>query len=244
MLISRGQEIAGYEAVTLRKWLRCLTAIPQTSGAFAVDIGITRAEADAILHRLAGESLVRQLAPSEAADGVYSHVDDPSDAPFWINTIEGNAIAKARIGKAMPRSKAEQRLAQFVERVIAYNDDEDRFYDIEWVEVFGSYQRGNDPVGDVDLRALAVRRFGREEHERRRADALSQSGATGGRGLVEQVFAGRCVAQPAKVGLSVELIVIFVHRSFALVRHRQRSRRALISVVIGWVGIHRRACQA
>lgn len=173
--------------MTLRQWLRRLTDVPQTSGAFASDVGLTHGEGDAILRRLADESLVRQLGPGDGSDVGYGHVDDPDGAMFWVTTVDGNALAKARLGRPMPRSRADELLAQLVQRVVEYNADGDRFFDVEWVEVFGSYQRGSDPVGDVDVRALAVRRFDWDEHERRRVEALDRPGVVIGRGLVEQL---------------------------------------------------------
>lgn len=106
----------------------------------------------------------------------YGHISDPTGAPYWRTTVEGNAVAKARIGRPISRVKADQLIAQLLQRVVEYNADEDRFFDIVWMEVFGSYQRGAQQVGDVDLRALSVRRFDWDEHDRRRTEAMNRPG--------------------------------------------------------------------
>jgi len=42
---------------------------------------------------------------------------------LWAATLSGSALAKARIGKPMPRARANGYLAQFLDRVREANDD-------------------------------------------------------------------------------------------------------------------------
>jgi hypothetical protein len=169
VLIERGQVIVGFDAVVLRSWLKELR-FPQSAGVLAGQCAITPAEAEAVLDQLHSAGLVHEVGLTNA--GAYTCEGDPPDVAIWTATVEGNAIAKARIGKRMPRAKAEALLAALVERVGEYNADDDRFYDIEWVEVFGSVARGEVQVGDLDVRALATRRFDGDEFQRRRIAAL------------------------------------------------------------------------
>ena len=120
--------------------------------------------------------------------GAYTCGDDPPDVAIWTATVAGNAIGKARIGKRMPRAKAEALLAALIDRVREYNADDDRFYDIEWVEVFGSFARGESQVGDVDVRALATRRFDGDEFDRRRIAALNVPTTVVPASMMDQVY--------------------------------------------------------
>lgn len=171
MLIERGQIIDGFDAVALRSWLKQLR-VPQSAGVLADECSMTAAEAEAVLEQLHEAGLVHEIGLTDA--GAYTCEGDPPDVEIWTSTVAGNAIAKARIGRPMPRAKAEALLAALVDRVREYNADHDRFYDIEWVEVFGSVARGEMHVGDLDVRALATRRFAGEEFERRWRVALDR----------------------------------------------------------------------
>jgi hypothetical protein len=186
VLIARGQQIAGFEAVTLRGWLKELRA-PRTCGSFATAISLSRAEASRILDQLRAHSLVEQLDEPTSYGGRWSEEGEADDTPVWAATVDGNAISKARIGKKMPRSKADQVLAELIRRIADYNAADDRFYNIEWAEVFGRYQRGDDLVGDIDVHALAVLRFDGDEHERRRVGALRRPDVVVGGRTMDQL---------------------------------------------------------
>jgi hypothetical protein len=162
--------VAGFEAVELRGWLRRLRA-PMTAGVFALECAFDPSRAAAILRDLTAAGFVRDALMDEAPMG-YALADEPRDALMWVNTVVGQALSKARVGKPIPLVRAERVLDGLIERARAYNASDDRFYDVEWIEVFGSVVRGSPTVGDIDVRVLAVRYLDDDEFERRRLELL------------------------------------------------------------------------
>ena len=125
MLIEPGQVIGGFDAVVLRSWMKALQST-QSAGVFAEECALPRQEAERLVEPLCDAGLVEQVN-----QGGYSLVDEPADVAMWTTTVAGNAVAKARIGKRMPLTKAEVMLDAVRARVREYNADEKRFYDIE-----------------------------------------------------------------------------------------------------------------
>jgi hypothetical protein len=79
---------------------------------------------------------------------------------LWhLRSPGGRALAKARIGSAVPRPVAESLLAQVLDRVLAVNDNFAESHIIARVTLFGSLtDPGRKEVGDVDLLVYAHRR--------------------------------------------------------------------------------------
>ncbi len=65
--------------------------------------------------------------------------------------VTGNGLAKARIGKPMPRQKAAQLLDELLDRAATVNADHDSLFSVERIELFGSFaDPDRQEVGDVD----------------------------------------------------------------------------------------------
>lgn len=179
MLIQRSQEILGMPAVTMRGIVSELYRTAYT----------TRALQELAPGGVSGEDLHKRLRadgyiePADPGMPYRLHDDEQnSDAPpvIWTTTVKGSALAKARIGRPMPREKGERLVDELLSRVRAVNESPDGVYWIEWVDLFGSI---TDPdrheLGDVDVHVLAVGRFeGREQQlkERELADRASRDG--------------------------------------------------------------------
>jgi len=69
----------------------------------------------------------------------------------WRNTTLGNSFANATAARPVKRKVAEQRLAEFMERVRHVNAKPAFLYRVTEVVVFGSYLSRKLKMGDVDL---------------------------------------------------------------------------------------------
>ncbi len=138
VLISRDQVIAGLPAPDVRRLMRALMRGPQTLGGIGAESGLDDSAVAALIAELEGAALI-----------------EPVSGETWRTTVAGNALAKARIGKPMRRSKADQLVADLLNRIAEVNADEAFPYTVEDVRVFGSYANPMvDGVGDVDLQIL------------------------------------------------------------------------------------------
>lgn len=100
----------------------------------------------------------------------------------WAPTLKGRALARARLGKPVSRSKAEAAFHAFLGRVEDANSDPDELFWVESVELFGSFaDPGRHAVGDVDLRVVLSRRDAGDAHLRRAAEAVAAARSAGRR---------------------------------------------------------------
>lgn len=82
---------------------------------------------------------------------------------WWLNTIEGNALAMTKFTPLISRSTADKLLSGAVERARAFNADPSKLATILRLRVFGSYvTTSEDHLGDLDL-AISIERRGRIE---------------------------------------------------------------------------------
>lgn len=94
------------------------------------------------------------VAALEAA-GLIERVEVGRGDVWWRPTLNGNRLAKARIGKPIPRAKAQTSLDALLDRVNEVNADQYELFRVETVEVFGSFNDASrETVGDVDVRLV------------------------------------------------------------------------------------------
>jgi hypothetical protein len=169
MLIARDQTIAGVSAVTAREVARLVMHRSATVGVVADEFGISRDDSRTLLRALAAEGFLTTNEPHEWSRSFDDERQPGGEKPeLWRTTVAGNALAKARIGKRMPRERAERYLREFLERVEEVNADPDELWWVEHVELFGSLaDPTSDEVGDVDVRVLAECRDDPDTHTAR-----------------------------------------------------------------------------
>ena len=85
------------------------------------------------------------------------------------NTIAGNALASSTAAKPIHRQTAEERLAEFLERVRLLNASDEWAYRVTKVVVFGSYLTRKSRLGDVDV---AIRLEPRSKYQNRWSEVL------------------------------------------------------------------------
>jgi hypothetical protein len=108
----------------------------------------------------------------------------------WRNTMAGNALANATAVRPISRSEADRLLKEFLVRVGTVNEDPSWLYRVRKVVIFGSYLKGQEWIGDIDL---AIRLDRRAEFAERwpemllaKADA-AESGGRRFRGFLDRL---------------------------------------------------------
>lgn len=158
MRIDRNERIANCNILSIRDALRHGRCFEFTTQLFENRLGVRAHEAMAIALEL------QELGYIETA---YT-------PGYFELTIEGNALTNARAVPPLPRAKAEQMLAAFLERVRAINANPDLTHDVLVVHLFGSLLGEGPNVGDLDLAIeLRARGTGKETVERSRQRAAA-----------------------------------------------------------------------
>jgi hypothetical protein len=165
VLIERGQTISGIDVVVARDVVRAM----QRGDGLAIE---------GVEHVLRGTDAepMSVVAALESA-GLIVRVDIGHGHVWWRATLDGNRLAKARIGKPIPRAKAQASLDALVDRVSEVNADQNGLFSVETVEVFGSFNDASrDRVGDVDVRVVYSCRIGGEDLVEQSLAAATASG--------------------------------------------------------------------
>ncbi|HEX9088865.1 MAG TPA: hypothetical protein VF867_15210 [Arthrobacter sp.] len=72
--------------------------------------------------------------------------------PWWITTLQGNALGIASFGKPISRKTADRLLAELIQRARDYNADPGKLMFVRSLTIFGSYlDEAVDPLGDLDV---------------------------------------------------------------------------------------------
>ena len=173
MLIERGQRIAGLDAVVARELMRAMRSIAMSPGRMRLSVDLSAADVPDLVARLESEGYIERHSD---VGGSWRTEDDDETVDVWITTVRGNALAKARIGRPMPRAKAEKLLETFLDRIRESNADPDELYWVDSVELYGSLADPNClAVGDVDLLVMFDQRHLRAEHDRRAEEIIEQA---------------------------------------------------------------------
>lgn len=201
MLIQRGQQIAGMEAVDARSLMRSMRNCALSPGRIAHVMGTSTQEA---VDRLAELAAVGLVEVSIDAGSRWRAEEEDDAVKYWTATLKGRALAKARLGKPVRRSKAEDVFRAFLGRVEDANNDADELFWVESVELFGSFaDPGRHTVGDVDLRVVLSRRDAGDTRLRRVAEAVAAGRAAGRkfRSHLDEMAAATTRAAPARADL-------------------------------------------
>lgn len=75
----------------------------------------------------------------------------PGDHHTFQLTIKGNALANASFARPIRRTTTDQLVGELLDRVRHVNDASDLAFRVRRLRVFGSYLRGDDALGDVDI---------------------------------------------------------------------------------------------
>ncbi len=143
MLIERKQTVSGLDVVVARDVVRAM----QRGDGLAIE-GVEH------VRRGTDVEPVSVVAALESA-GMIERVEIGHGHVWWRPTLDGNRLAKARIGKPIPRAKAQASLDALLDRVSGVNADQNALFWVETVEVFGSFNDASrDRVGDVDVRLV------------------------------------------------------------------------------------------
>jgi hypothetical protein len=178
--ISKDMVVCGFPARKIRAAFRRLSEGTFFNAQFLEEkLGLEPPEA---------EKLVRDLLQEEFIE------PDEEDPGWWGLAPKGMELRKASATKPMPREKADELLAQFLDRVHEVRDDPYWLFEVEEARVFGSYlDESCQSLGDLDLVYRLVRREPDQEKHRalmkERARVLVRD-AGYGRNLIEWIAAG------------------------------------------------------
>ncbi len=168
MLIQREQLIGGLPAPQTRQLMRKLGVAAHSVSAISSMMGTGREEAVHLLDRLQEEGLVESMPASAAPVSYQADEALTGEGPgpeVWTTTIAGNALARARIGKPMARTKAESLLDGVVERARAANESGQWLDWVHRIVLYGSLaDETRTSVGDVDVGVVLVPRLNREQY--------------------------------------------------------------------------------
>jgi predicted nucleotidyltransferase len=183
MLITRDVEIAGLPAVQARALMRTIRDYAVSLGEITHLLDSSADAARAVVRRLEEQGYLCRVEPFALSNVVYDPDEVPpggtyEDLEYWGTTITGNGLAKARIGKPMPRQKAAQLLDELLDRAATVNADDASLFSVERLELFGSFaDPDRQEVGDVDARVVFDRRVDGDEFMRRASAAAAAAEA-------------------------------------------------------------------
>lgn len=173
MLIERGQQIAGLDAVVVRGLMRSMHSTALSAGRIREKLVLSESAVAILIAQLQSDGFIERCSDSATS---WRTADEEHTVDYWIATVLGNALGKARIGKPIPRAKAEKLLSAFLDRVRESNADPDELYWVDTVGLYGSLaDESRTAVGDVDLRVVFSPRHRREEHDRRSEEIIERA---------------------------------------------------------------------
>ena len=144
MLFAPEDQVYGVPAAVAREAVRIVESVQWCSaGVLARELRIDITASRCLLQALESDGRLTRypgMLPS-GHDGAWLPGEEASEEPLvlWhLRYPEGKALAKARIGPAVPRSVAESLLAEFLDRIRSANNDPAGSHVIERVTLFGS----------------------------------------------------------------------------------------------------------
>ncbi|XXT22576.1 helix-turn-helix domain-containing protein [Sorangium sp. So ce429] len=114
------------------------------------ELGLSRAQAKALLAALVAEGFVSQ-------DGTFG--GRKTEENVYVRTTQGAALAMAKATAPVHRAVARQRLHELIERMRIVNEDPKFLVGIEQAAVFGSYISGAERLGDLDISYKTFRKI-------------------------------------------------------------------------------------
>ena len=164
MRLDRAELIAGQPVKRVRDLLRKMDIWSWHAEKIAAYFGVAVEDAAPLIAELCS----RELLVSAAGDGYYK-----------LGSA-GSRFVCANLLKPLTRARADQMVAEFLQRVEAVNTNDELAYRVAEVRVFGSYlDKRKDLLGDVDLAVKLVPHGNLTEQEasqrgRDRADAAGR----------------------------------------------------------------------
>jgi hypothetical protein len=150
-------------ATAARELMRKIGERAVTSG-FVTDVLGDGRDGVAVLATFESLGFVQRVDDQFAGTVVFGQTGVRDD-DLWATTVAGNALAKARIGKPIPRAKAQALLDGLIARAEALNADDTSAFVVEEIKVFGSFAEGvRDEVGDVDVSLIFARRVDNDRY--------------------------------------------------------------------------------
>lgn len=176
MLITRDQRIVNRPAVEVREMMRALYDTSHSVGAFAEKFDLDEGECGSLINDLVEEGLIE--ISTESARKAYTKSETAEEVVLWQPTIKGVALAKARIGVAMSRTKAQEMLDDVLARADQVNTGDDWLHWVVEIVLYGSFAvEGDEPVGDLDLAIRLCRRYPDAEYRRLQDDMIERDDA-------------------------------------------------------------------
>lgn len=180
MLIQRDQVIAGRPAVEVRDLMRTMRRTAHTVAGLAAELEVSLPEATRLAAELSAAGLV-ETTESYSGPYVVGREEDLANGEqpqLLVTTIAGNALAKARIGKRMPRREAQKLCDGVIARAKEVNASDRWLHWVVELSLYGSFAMpGDDPVGDIDLAVRLEQRYEHDDHMRRNDDMIDADGA-------------------------------------------------------------------
>lgn len=141
MLIQRDQLIAGRPATEVRDLMRRLRGAAYTVAALADELCIDARAAGDLVDELSAVGLVEPVrTASRFVLGPAETLTNHAAPDGYRTTIAGNALAKARIGKPMPRAKASELLDSVIRRTDEVNSSDDWLHWVTEVQLYGAWR--------------------------------------------------------------------------------------------------------
>jgi hypothetical protein len=165
MLFAPDDEVCGVPVAVALAAVRLVESVQWCSaGWLAREFQMTTVASLLLLEELESDGCLDRhlgmLPPGH--DGAWLPEEEAGEEPLvlWHLTYpKGKALAKARIGPAMPRAVAEKLLADFLGRIRTVNNDPGGSHTIERVILYGSLtDSSRSEVSDIDLLIYARRR--------------------------------------------------------------------------------------
>ena len=147
MRISRGDVIAGFDALDLRKYFRAYGDGAVSYATAREEFSITKRKAVRLIAELVKLELVRK-----------SEFQPEKNIVRYETTIQGNALALAKAGRPVSRATADRVLQEFLDRVKRVNEQSELAYIVESVVAFGSYLTDRTKLNDLDIGVELTRR--------------------------------------------------------------------------------------
>lgn len=139
MIISRDQTIAGRPAVEIRDVMRSIRGRGYTVIGLAESQGVGESDGRDLVADLVAEGyLERAHHPTPVVVGSVENAVPFDELVVFTTTIAGNALAKAPIGKRMPRAEADRLLQGVINRAAEVNDSDGWLHWVPEIVLYGS----------------------------------------------------------------------------------------------------------
>jgi DNA-binding PadR family transcriptional regulator len=141
MILTKGQMIAGFPAITIRNLIREIRGYSVATEYVQDRLGISGKQAEDLVEKLVKEGYLSLDERGRHGDEKYYEV-----------TSLGNGLANASAASPISREKADQILEELFQRAEAINADRSFTWGVKALIVFGSYMDpSKEKLGDVDV---------------------------------------------------------------------------------------------